>query len=452
MHPSPGDSRLYRWERVSLAGLGLLLLAFLALVEVRSAFMSQNRKTDLGVYLRAGWAVRTGADLYRVTCDNGWHYVYPPAFAVLMTPLADAPAGEPRQWMLPYPVSVAIWTLLNVAVVWWTVHTFARFTLPDTKPGTRRWWYARLIPIYVCLGGVGFTISHGQVNVLVVGLLAGMFAASAAGRTAKAGAWLAAAITLKVIPGVLLIYPLVRREFGAVRGLAFGLTAGLVLVPVFGLGVSRTVSAYQSFVNRILLPGSVSTANAEMGKELTNVAATDSQSFLSAIHNNLHPERFHQPLVASTETRLLHWGIVGLLATGIGWTARRRGTDSPVDRLILLGLLTLLMLHATPVSHMHYYAFGLPLAAGLWLKGLAARPGQVRPDWRSVVPLAAWGVATALPLLDGAVFEALRHRGFGTLASVLLIAYGTGRLGVPAAAEPAPVLLPFPTLRRRAAA
>ena len=92
-------------------------------------------------------------------------------------------------------------------VVAWVVHTFARLVLPDAATGTRRWWYARTVPVYVCLGGVGFTISHGQVNVLVVTLVAGMFAANVAGRTTRSGMWLAAAITLKVIPGVLLLYP-----------------------------------------------------------------------------------------------------------------------------------------------------------------------------------------------------------------------------------------------------
>ena len=51
--------------------------------------------TDLQVYLRAAWAVRSGADLYTIIDDNQWHYHYPALFAILMTPLADPPAGEP---------------------------------------------------------------------------------------------------------------------------------------------------------------------------------------------------------------------------------------------------------------------------------------------------------------------------------------------------------------------
>ncbi|HTK78794.1 MAG TPA: glycosyltransferase family 87 protein [Gemmataceae bacterium] len=449
---APGDRQLARWERAALVGWGLFLLAFLALVEIRSAFLTSNRKTDLGVYLRAGWAVRTGADLYRVTCDNGWHYVYPPAFAVLMAPLADAPKGEPRVWMLPYSVTVALWTLFNVMLVGWSVHTFARLVLPDAARGSRRWWYARTVPVIVCLGGVGFTISHGQVNVLVVALAAGAFAASAAGRATGSGGWLAAAITLKVIPGLLLLYPLVRREYRAARGLAVGLLAGLIVVPLVGLGFGGTEAAYRSFLGRVLLPGATSAENAGMGGELTNVAATDSQSFLSAIHNNQYPVRWQQPPTASAQTRFAHWGIVGLLTVAACGVATRRGTTEPADRLIFLGLLTLIMLHATPVSHMHYYAFGLPLVAGLWLKGLADKPGEVWPGWRATLPLAAWGIATALPLMDGPVFELLRHRGFGPAASVVLITVGVGRLGRPAGAleSTGRILLPADIHRRAA--
>src|SRR5476651_1099388 len=93
--PSPGISRLTRSERVGfvLAFLGFVALA--VITEIRSCYLD-SRMTDFGVYLRAGWAVRSGADLYQVTDNNWWHYIYPPAFAVMMAPLADAPAGEPR--------------------------------------------------------------------------------------------------------------------------------------------------------------------------------------------------------------------------------------------------------------------------------------------------------------------------------------------------------------------
>ncbi len=101
-----------------LTALTALVICFGALVEMRSAFM-QRRMTDLGVYLRAGWAARTGADIYDVTDANGWHFQYPPLFAILMAPLADPPAGTDRAGTVPYPVSVAIWYGLSVRSWCW---------------------------------------------------------------------------------------------------------------------------------------------------------------------------------------------------------------------------------------------------------------------------------------------------------------------------------------------
>src|SRR5204863_3012708 len=102
------------------------------------------------------------------------------------------------------------------------------------------------------------------------------------------------------------------------------------------------------------------------------------------------------------------------------------------------------------VSHMHYYAFGLPLVAGLWLQGLANRPGQIWPGWQSTAPLAVWAIATAIPLFDGAMCEALRHRGLGVVASLGLLAVGVARLGWNTQVVEKLVLIPF--LARRQAA
>ena len=91
-------------SKLHVTGLCLLLAAvilFGAMVEFRGA-LANRRMTDIGPYLRAAWSVRTGGDMYKITDDNDWHYLYPPLFAILMTPLADPPHGEDRTGYLPY--------------------------------------------------------------------------------------------------------------------------------------------------------------------------------------------------------------------------------------------------------------------------------------------------------------------------------------------------------------
>src|SRR5262245_9158238 len=114
MRAIPNAVSLRRIDRLVLIAIAILVLAFGARVVQASAFF-EPRRTDFEVYARAGWAVRSDEDLYTVTDSHGWHYCYPPLFAILMTPLADPPPGAGRATCLPFAVSVGIWYLVSVA-------------------------------------------------------------------------------------------------------------------------------------------------------------------------------------------------------------------------------------------------------------------------------------------------------------------------------------------------
>ncbi len=427
---APGDQPLHRWERAGLALLLVGVTVFAGLVLVRSAFQ-RERKTDFGVYARAAYVARQAGDLYAVTtCDDrGWHYCYPPPFAVLMAPLAD-----PFVWVtdrtgyLPYWVSVLVWTVLNLLLAWLAAHTLANAVLPDGVRGSRRWWYARTVPLYVCLGGLGFTVGRGQVNVLLVWLIAGLFAAAVRGRAFTAGLWLAAAVCLKVIPGYLSLFHLVRGEWKAAVGLLAGSLVLLGAVPAAVWGVGGTVEQNRTFVTAVLAPGAFGDGDQTRAKELTEATATDSQSVQAVAHNWLHPDRATRPADFDRWAKLVHLAVIGLLTlatAAAGWFARDR---SPAGQLTLLGCVTAVMLLATPVSHMHYYAFGLPLVCGLWLGELARRPKAAVAGGPVVWATAGWGVLTTLPLLPGQPFDAFREFGLGTAATVGLWAVGVARL------------------------
>ncbi len=107
-YPNSASDPPDKKQKVGLCLLLLFFIAFGAWVEVRGA-MLHTRKTDAGVYFRAAWAVRTGNDMYYVTDDRGWHYIYPPLFAILMTPLADPPADRYRGGYMAYEASLGIW-------------------------------------------------------------------------------------------------------------------------------------------------------------------------------------------------------------------------------------------------------------------------------------------------------------------------------------------------------
>jgi alpha-1,2-mannosyltransferase len=401
----PAADRLRRWERAGIVALILALVGVGSVTEIRSAFQNR-RKGDLDVFLRAGWAVRSGADLYDVTDNNGFHYHYPPFFAILMAPLADPPAGADRTGMLPFAVSVAACYVLNLLCLALAAHLLARAleksgAVPPGTPGGRRWWALRLWPVLVCAIPIGHTLIRGQVNLLILALLCGSLAAVLGRRPFRAGLWLAAAIAIKIIPAFLLVFPLWRRDGRFLAGCAAGLVVALVVVPLGVMGPTRTWFCYSRLTNSLIRPGLGAGGDDSRAEELTNVTATDSQSVLAVLHNSLHLQRHTRPDRASREVRLASYAICGLLTLATLAAAGRRPSRDPLCITLLWGGLILVMLLASPVCHLHYFTLAVPLATGLLL---ARWQGQrvLYPGAAPIVLFVTFGVANLLPHLSTA--------------------------------------------------
>ncbi len=422
----PGAEPLRRHERWGVALFLLLVVAFGALVELRSAYLSV-RRTDIGCYLRAAWAVRTGENIYAVTDDNGWHYAYPPVVAVLLTPFADAPAAADRSWMLPYPVTVALWYALSVLALLLAVHWIVSAlessspnpALRETQTGRRRWWYHRLFPIAVCIAQVGGTLSRGQVTLFLILLVAGAFAATVRGRRIASGVWLAAAVCLKIIPGFLLLVPLWRRDRRALAGVGIGMAAGIVVIPSLVWGVEGAWRRNLDLVQAVIRPALAEGGDQTRATELIEMTATDNQSFQATFHNYLHwgPEELRPPQ-PSPATRLAHWG-AGAALTLLTLLAFGRGQPhDPIRELLLLGSLLLLMAHISPVSHIHYFCLAIVLVIGLLFHSMAHSPSGLTPSVPMLVMVCASGVGYALASIP--FWEHRREAGFPMWTTLLL--------------------------------
>ncbi|HEX4609634.1 MAG TPA: glycosyltransferase family 87 protein [Urbifossiella sp.] len=445
--PDPAADRLRTWEKIGLALIVVLFTAFGVLTVIRSAYMS-NPKTDFGVFARAGWAVRAGEDIYDVTDDNGWHYAYPPPFAVAMVPLGDPYDFLPQDGYLPFAASAGIWYALSLAGLFYVVHAFAAAVLPGLAPGSRGWWYARMVPVYVCVGGIGHTLGRGQVNIAVLALAAAGFTAAVRNRRAASGAWLATAAVLKIIPTLLVLFPLARRDGRALLGAAAAVVGLIGVVPTAVWGVDGAVAVNTKMVRVVLGPVFASgDGDQTRAKELHNMTATDNQSVLAAAHAWMYPDPATRPDHAAPAAKAAHLAVSGVMLLVTAWVGFRRLTPAPADQLLYLGGLFAVMTVATPVSHMHYYAFGLPLVAGLWLRGLADRPGRLSADRRTTLGLAAWGLLTAVPLFPGPVFDRLRECGLGAAATVFLWAAGVSVIGRGRVVAAGPIPFPLPTRR-----
>jgi hypothetical protein len=360
-----------RWTVIGIGLWLLLVVVFGALVEYRSAFL-KRRMTDLDVYLRAAWAVRSGADLYAITDDNGWHYHYPPLLAIVLAPLADAPVGYSRAGMPPFWMSVLLWYALSLGCLAVAIESLSR-ALEEArqepgKPivvGSVRWWSVRLLPLLICLPPVGHTLMRGQVNLVLLCVLALMTSAYLRRYSWRAGFWLAAAICLKVIPAFLLIYPIWRRDFRSLVACAIGLGLGLGVIPAAVFGPQRTIDYYREWDRALRQPALGDGSDRSRAKELIEITATDSQSYLAVLHNVVHWERSTRPNQATPLLHLSHW-LIGAVLTVITLVASGfKAKGSREEELMFLGGLILMMILASPVCHLHYFCLVMPMVMAI---------------------------------------------------------------------------------------
>jgi hypothetical protein len=415
MNPSsPSPGRLGRWQVFGLWALAATFLAFGALAVQRGAFL-RRPMTDAQVYLRAAWAARTGADIYTTTDDNHWHYHYPPLLAVLSMPLADAPRGADRSGLLPLAVSVGVWYWLSVACLVAGIHVLASALDPGAVRFGRRWWALRVGPLLACLTPVIATLMRGQVNLFLLALLCFAAAALLSGRSWRAGAWLAAAVCLKVYPAFLLVYPLWRRDWRCLAGCAAGLLVGLLLIPAAWFGPARTFDYYAEWSNVLMRPALGVGDDHARDVELIGATATESQSLGSVLHNTLHFDRATRPNEHAPWVRVTHWLLGAAMTVVTLLAAGRRHDGDALQPLLLLGALTLVMLLLSPVCHLHYFCLAVPLVMGLTVRDWEAH-GAARLSRALVVVLVINFVLnglTHLPWSDTA--RDLGFAGYGTL-------------------------------------
>ncbi len=355
---------LTRWQLFGLGSLAAAFLLFSFLVVFRGAFL-QRHMTDLQVYLRAAWAARSGADLYTITEENHWHYHYPPLLALAAMPLADAPPGTDRSGLLPFQVSVAVWYWLSVACLFAGVSVLASAVEPDAVRGSPRWWALRFWSIMACLPPIAATLMRGQVNRMLLVVLCFAGAGLLRGRSWRAGGYLALAACLKVIPILLALYPLWRRDWRCLGGFAVGLIAGLLLIPAAWLGSAQTISYFGEWYEVLARPALGTGDDHARDNELILVTSTDSQSLGPTIHNTIYLDRNTRPRQLDATLRMIHWLgaalMIGVTLLAAGW----RSGGHRLRPLILLGALILVMLLVSPVCHLHYFCLALPLIMGL---------------------------------------------------------------------------------------
>jgi len=438
--------KLDRWYALALL---VAVVAFGGLVLFKSAYLTRPQG-DFGCFARAGWAIRQGGEpLYRVMDDNTWHYNYPPVFAICMTPFADPPRRqtalttatvvgllasptpvspllaasaipangtpfvEDTRSYLPYPVSIGLFYLFSVGMLFVVVRWLGSAVdglMPapaDEAAAYRRWWTLRLLPVAACVVPIGLTFVRGQVQILLLLFLSGFIIGLVRGRRFSAGLWLSAAIAMKLFPAFLLIAPLIRRDLRCLTGCAVGLVVGLVVVPVAVMGPSRTLSVYEDYADVLIKPALGFAADPLREKELLDAAATQSQSFQVILHKTIHLGQAAIPPQPAGWVKLVHLLIGATMTLSLVWG--KGGLPNAVGRplFVRLALLLLVTVMMSPVCHLHYFTVAVPLF--MIVRARMEAEGVWRGYWLWVALTVVFVMAQSVPMIPG--FLILRNVG-----------------------------------------
>ena len=412
-------------ETVLVAVLFLFLLFFADIVQIRSAFLSRVMG-DADCFFRAGWAAKVGKSIYEVTDPNGWHYNYPPLFAITMIPLADPPPGESREGCLPYPISISIFYKISLLSLFLGVFSLARayeklFPLVFENIRIKKWYYLRIFAIVVCLSPIAHTLMRGQVNLFLLMMICLAIAFQMSNKSFLSGIMIAGSICLKVFPVFLLIVPVWRKDYKQFAGCIVGLILGLVVIPVSVMGVDKTKTAYSDFYNVLIGPSLGISADNTRGVELTNLNSTDNHSVLAFLHGIEHPDFSKKPAKPSLVIKIVH---ILMSILFLGWLLWSKGIPkkgSAMEDAHFLALASLLMVLICPVSHSQYFVLALPLVMSMMVFSWFNCKSVISP-WLGFLFL-FYIVANVLPLLP--VFENIKRMGIMFIPNFILMVYGT---------------------------
>jgi hypothetical protein len=458
------NSRATRWrftrtEKTWLAVTLAALIAFGFLIEHRTA-LRHEPMTDIGVFCIASGAVWSGLNPYNIPDWHGWHYQYPPALAILFFPfiepvpseLPPLASGEKRTaantpWgfhvsgssyyglhhdNLHFFFSVAVWYLLSTLGILLSAHLLAcaleqkewREPPRVEYPARRRWWLRRLVPVAVCATSLGTDLSRGQADILMLAAIAAGIYLASFRKSFQAGLCFALPAAIKLFPPVLLIYPLIRRQWRMAFGVAAGLLILIIALPVATLGVQRTKELYQCWVEVLVKPAFGKGTDTSRLTELTGMGSTDNQSVLTVLHNwaNFSAKSGSRPVNATTMERKTASAIgIGLTLVAVFYIGFRR-SDSPHELLVVAGVLIGLGLLINPIIHNFYFLLMLPLISALFDFGLSQRDRKL-PAKVFLAPIVfffAADIFTRLPVMG----PHLREWGVATASLLWLTAAG----------------------------
>ena len=376
---------------------------------------TDQHKTDFTVFTEAGAAFFDGRDPYRVANPRGWHYLYPPLFALLVAPLS----------VFDTESQVVIWYCVNVGLAFGCFGEARRlWRLVSGAKLHRSLWVAGLACLAVFLPFLD-CMQSGQLGIAILYLLMLGFRLVLQDQSRSSwflgGLILALPAVIKLVPSLPVVFLLIQRwsavakphseprPWAQATTLTAGVFTGVLLfvlaIPASLIGWCANLGYLDDWRARIV-------TNERVGPDANfNIHSYRNQSLANAVYLwdkatayglgpvsraktlNDRPERIVHPAV-----RVVVGLILAALLAVCCLLGRRRDR---LDQATAYGLACCTTLLISPLSWGHYYMAEAPavLFVPIWLlrrgKPIQARVVAVIP------PVLSWSHYLAMPYIGG---------------------------------------------------
>lgn len=399
------NARLGRREWFGVALIAVLAGSFLPIVVWKTVGLGHG---DVQVFFRAGWAIWTGYPLYEIADHHGWTYHYPPTFALLMGPFANPLPDHPQPWWaLPFPAAVAVWYLINVLCLMLALHVWAnaleRHRPIEAKAGfLTRHWALVICQLVVLLPFIGDGLARGQPTPVLLLLVVAFLALYVEKRLAAASFAFSLAATIKIFPVLLIVIPLLRRDWKFAAWTVGWCFLLLIAVPAICVGPTAMGELYRAMFTEHLAgiisgamsheiasqvtPGAFSSIG--IGALVARIAA--GAAFYSALPEwASHFQFLFNALAVAT---------VVSVGRGSFWVGRGAQPTSGYPLLVVGATLSAAVPLMIPAAGPQYVTMAVPLTAVMLIEAWRRRGAEVLTATMIAWSVAAWLSMIALEL------------------------------------------------------
>ena len=311
-------------------------------------------------------------------------YIQPPTSALSLLPIAD----------LPWRDATRVYLVLNHVFVFAAVGVMLLAIRPTVPV---RWVIAGVALLVMLYSQIYASFALGQVDAILALLLAIGFWGYSHEKPVVAGAAVACGVAIKIVPALLLLYFLWRRDY---KSFAWSLGIGLVLLVVSAAYIGPDI--YKSYLTETvpaLMKGSSHYANASFGALIAR-ANTPDFVFTPFFPNGL-PEMINlNETTLSTGWRVLNAAVSIAVVAGVALVLGWRKLASPRDPGRLLPEYYLVItagLIISSVTWEFYVIWLLPAFVAVFLAPRRVLPWQATPRLLFLVAFAAAFVALNYP-------------------------------------------------------